>query len=102
MMLWSRRKRIGVALGALLLAGLGWFFWPFVAGPDQMQNFCRSLAAGTSVAQVHAQAAHDGYRVSSIIDGRAFVHDPKSFGRFNCKLEFGSDGLVSSVYSFND
>jgi hypothetical protein len=102
MMISSRRKRIGVVFGILLLAGLGWFYWPFAAGPGQMQSFCSSLAAGASVAQVQAQAAQHGYRVSSLVDNRAFVHDSGSFGRFICNLEFGSEGLVSSVYSFND
>ncbi len=97
-----RRKRIGVVLGLLLLAGLGWVVWPFIAGPGQMQSFCSSLAAGTSVAQAQAQAAQHGYRVSSLIEGRAFVHEPRSFGRFTCDLRFGPNGLVSSVYSFND
>lgn len=67
-----------------------------------MQSFCSSLAVGASVAQVQAQAAQHGYRVSSLIEGRAFVHEPRSFGRFTCDLRFGSNGLVSSVYSFND
>jgi hypothetical protein len=97
-----RRKRIGVVLGLLLLAGLGWVVWPFMAGPGQMQSFCSSLVVGTSVAQVQAQAGQHGYRVSSLIEGRAFVHEPRSFGRFTCDLQFGPDGLVSSVYSFND
>lgn len=96
-----RRKRIGVVLG-LLLAGLGWVVWPFIAGPGHMQSFCSSLAVGTSVAQVQAQAAQHGYRVSSLIEGRAFVHEPSSFGRFTCGLQFGPDGLMSSAYSFND
>lgn len=97
-----RRKRIGVVFGVLLLAGLGWFFWPFVAGPGHMQSFCSSLSVGTSVAQVQTQAAQHGYRVSSLIEGRVFVYDPASFGRLTCNLEYGSDGLVLSVYSFND
>lgn len=97
-----RRKRIRVVLGLLLLAGLGWVVWPFIAGPGQMQSFCGSLTAGASVAQVQAQAAQHGYRVSSLIEGRAFVHEPRSFGRFTCDLQFGSEGLVSSVYFFND
>jgi len=98
----SRRKRIGVVLGLLLLAGLGWVVWPFIAGPGQMQSFCSSLAVGTSVAKVQAQAAQHGYRVSSFIEGRAFVHDPSSFGRFTCDVQYGPNGLVSSVYVFND
>jgi hypothetical protein len=98
----SRRRRLGVLLGVMLLAGLSWFFWPFVSGPGQMQTFCSSLEAGTSFAQVKEEAAQHGYRVSSLIEGRAFVHDSGSFGRFTCNLEFGSEGLVSSVYSFND
>jgi hypothetical protein len=102
MIISSRRKRIGVVFGVLLLAGLGWFFWPFVAGPGLMQSFCSSLEAGVSVAQVQAQAAQRGYRVSSLIEDRAFVHDTGSFGRFTCNLEFGSEGLVSSTYFFND
>jgi hypothetical protein len=97
-----RRKRIGVVLGLLLLAGLGWVIWPFVVGPGQMQSFCSSLAVNTSVAQVQSQAAQHGYRVSSLIEGRVFVHEPRSFGRFTCDVQFGSNGLVSSVYSFND
>ena len=102
MIISSRRKRIGAVLGVLLLAGLGLFFWPFIAGPGQMQNFCSSLAVGASVAQVRAQSAQHGYRVSSPIEGQVFVHDPKSYGRFTCNVEFGPDGLVSAIYSFND
>lgn len=97
-----RRKRIGVVFGLLLLAGLGWIIWPFMASPGQMRSFCSSLAAGNSVEQVQAQAAQHGYRVSSLIEGRAFIHEPRSFGRFTCDLQFGSDGLVSSVYLLND
>jgi len=102
MMTTSRRKRIGVVVGLLLLAGIGWIVWPFIASPGQMQSFCSSLAAGTSITQVEAQAAQHDYRISSLIEGRAFVHEPRSFGRFTCDLQFGPDGLVSSAYSFND
>lgn len=102
MIVLSRRKRIIVVFGVALIAVLGWFFWPFVAGPGQMESFCSSLEAGTSITQVQAQATQHGYRVSSLVDGRAFVHDSASFGRFTCNLEFGSEGLVSSRYSFND
>jgi hypothetical protein len=66
-----------------------------------MQNFCSSLEEGTSITQVQAHASRHGYRVSSLIESRAFVHDSGSFGRFTCNLEFGSDGLVSSAYFLN-
>lgn len=98
----STRKRIGVVLGLLLLTGLGWIVWPFIASPGQMEGFCNSLAMGTSIEQVQVQAAQHGYRVSSLNEGRAFVHESRSFGRFTCDLQFGPDGLASSVYSFND
>lgn len=102
MMTSSLRKRIGVVLGLLLVAGIGWIVWPFIASPSQMDRFCNSLAVGTSIEQVQAQAAQHGYRVSSLVEGRAFVHDSSSFGRFTCDVQFGPNGLVSSVYSFND
>ena len=98
----SRRKRIVMILGVLLLAGLGWLFWPFVAGPGQMQEFCGSLAAGTPLEQVQVEAAQHGYRMSPLQEGRAYVHDPGAFGRFTCTLQFGTAGLVSSVYALND
>lgn len=97
-----RRKRVFVVSGLLLLAGLGWVLGPFMASPRQIQSFCSSLATGTSVAEIQAQAAQHGYRVSSVIENRAFVHESRSFGRFTCELRFGPDGLVSSVYLFND
>lgn len=96
-----RRKRI-VVLGLVLLMGLAWVVWPFFTGADHMKRFCSALTTGTSVVQVQAQAKLQGYRVSPLVDGRAFVHDPRAFGRFTCDLQFGSDGLVSAVYSFND
>jgi len=98
----SLRRGIGIVLAVLVLAGIGWIVWPFMAGPDKMQNFCGSLTAGASVALVQAQAAQHGFRISSLIEGRAFIHEPSSFGRFTCNVQFDSNGLVSSEYVFND
>lgn len=98
----SHRKRIAIVSGMLLLAGLGWFFWPFVTGPGQMRNFCTSLPAGSSLEQIQTLAKEHKYRVSPLVEGRAYIHDPGSFGRFTCTLQFGTNGLGSSVYSFND
>jgi hypothetical protein len=98
----SPRKRILMGLGLLLLAGLSVVFWPYLASPSKIEDFCGSLASGASFAQVQAQAAQQGYRVSSLADNRAFVHEPGSFGRFTCHLRFASDKLVSSAYSVSD
>jgi hypothetical protein len=95
------RKRLNAMGGLLLLAGLGYAVWPFIFGRTEMQNFCAVLPVGTSLSQVQALAAAKGYRVSSLIDGEAFVHDPRSMGRFNCELHLGSTGLVSSPYADN-
>jgi hypothetical protein len=102
MTLTPRQKRIGVVLGLLLMAGIGWIVWPFIVSPSQIERFCNSLAVGTSIEQVQVQAAQHGYRVSSLIESRAYVHEPSSFGRFTCNLQFGPNGLMSSAYSFND
>ena len=67
-----------------------------------MERFCETLAVGSSPAQVRSQAEERGYRVSSLLEGRAIVHEPRSFGRFTCNLQFGPDGLVSSGYAFSD
>ncbi|MBD8874651.1 hypothetical protein [Rhodanobacter sp. DHB23] len=95
------RKRFNTVAGLLLLAGLGYMFWPFVFGRSQMQHFCTTLPIGASVFQVQALVAARGYKVSSLINGEAFVHDPRSMGRFNCVLHFDSKGLVSAPYADN-
>jgi hypothetical protein len=102
MTLSARRKRINTILGLVLLLGLGFVFLPFVRGRGEMQKFCSSLQPGTNLSQVQAQAAARGYRVTEPVEGRAFVHEIRSFGRFNCDLRFGSDGLSSSAYTDNN
>lgn len=101
MALSIRRKRINTVLGLLLLGGLGYMFWPFVVGRGQMQTFCASLPNGASLAQVQELVSARSYRVSSLIDGHAFVYDTRSMARFNCALQFGSKGLVSAPYADN-
>jgi hypothetical protein len=95
------RRRLNATGGLLLLVGLGYAVWPLIFGRTEMQNFCAVLPVGASFVQVQALAAGKGYRVSSLIDDKAFVHDPRSMGRFNCELHFGSRGLVSSPYADN-
>lgn len=83
-------------------SGAGWVAWQFLAGPGQMQSFCRSLDAGLPVAQVQAQAKRQGYRMSPLIDDHGFLYDSSSFGRVTCVVQFGPDGLQSSAYGEND
>lgn len=95
------RKHFNTVAGLLLLAGLGYMFWPFIFGRAQMQHFCTTLPVGASVSQVQAMVAARGYEVSSVIDGEAFVYDQRSMGRFNCVLHFDDKGLVSAPYVDN-
>jgi hypothetical protein len=95
------RKRFNVVAGLLLLAGLGYMFWPFVVGRSQMHHFCATLPTGASVSQVQSLVAARGYKVSSPTGGEAFVHDPRSMGRFNCVLHFNAKGLASAPYADN-
>ena len=95
------RKCFKTVAGLLLLAGLSYIFWPFVFGRSQMQHFCTTLPIGASVSQVQALVVARGYKISSLINGEAFVHDPRSMGRFNCVLHFDSKRLVSAPYADN-
>jgi hypothetical protein len=61
-----------------------------------MHRFCSELATGASLAEVQSKAAVLGYEVSPLVDGRAIVEDPVSYGRRTCELEFDEHGLVSS------
>lgn len=101
-MVLTRRMRIGIVFGLLSLAVVSWVNWSFMTGSEQMQRFCASFTAGSSVAQIRAQAEQLGYRVSTPVDGRAFVHDSGSFGRFTCDLQFKSNRLMSATYLLND
>ncbi|MEB0029428.1 hypothetical protein QN372_01570 [Undibacterium sp. RTI2.1] len=42
-----------------------------------MQTFCASLPNGASLAQVQELVSARGYRVTSLIDGHAFVYDTR-------------------------
>jgi hypothetical protein len=98
----ARGKRIILVVGLALLAGLAWVVWPFIVGPGQMQTFCGSLEVGSSMKQIQTLAEQHGFRISVPSDGRVFVYDSSSFGRFTCDLQFKSDSLVSAIYSLND
>jgi hypothetical protein len=67
-----------------------------------MQRFCRELPAGTSIAEVQKRAADSGYDISAVVDGRATVHEARSFGRLMCDLQYGESGLVSAKFNSGD
>lgn len=64
-------------------------FWPRAFGIHtgmrlkQARTLCPGViqrpARPGVYAQVQAQAAQQGYRISSLAEGRAFVHEPRSF-----------------------
>ena len=68
-----------------------------------MKSFCTSLSNGLSIAQVESLAAQNGYRLSRLSkEQRAFVHEPRSMGRFICDVEFREERLVSAKYVLKD
>jgi len=68
-----------------------------------MESFCRTLPTGSSFAKVVSLASQNGYRVSHLSkEQRAFVHEPRSMGRFICSLQFREEHLVSAKYVLND
>ncbi len=100
----TKRKTLSVIMGALFLGALFYFaVWPFVVGGSNMQAFCRSLAKDTLLPKVRDIVQQTRYRMSSTDkEGRAFIHDPRSFGRFICEVQFKDERLISARYQHND
>lgn len=100
----SRRKAIFGFLGIALLSAFFYIgLWPFIVGGSRMESFCNSLSNGLSAAEVANLAAQKGYRLSrSSKEQRAFVHEPRSMGRFLCDLEFREERLAAAEYVLND
>lgn len=92
----SMRRWMFVAMAVLMLGGVAFGFWPFVASAQRMQGFCEALTAGTPIGDVQAQAATRGYEVSALAEGRVLVQDPRLAGRRTCDVRFGAQGLQSS------
>ena len=85
----KRRHWIYAAIGVLLLLVNLYAFWPFVEANREMDRFCAGLPAGTTLDQLHALAAGQGYEVRTESGGQAVVEDPRSMGRRSCTLQFG-------------
>jgi hypothetical protein len=86
-------------LGAFVYVGI----WPFIVGGSHMESFCGALPGGLSAAEVKERALQQDLRLVYVPnEPRAFIHDPRSMGRFICKLEFRDEHLVSAKYFFND
>lgn len=99
----TKRKTLSIIAGTLMAGALLYFaVWPFVGG-GTMQAFCRSLVQGTLTSGVSAAVRHARYRMSPTDkQGLAFIHDPRSYGRFICEVQFREDRLVSAQYQQND
>jgi len=100
----AKRKNLALTLGALLLAGLFYFaVWPFITGGRDMQAHCQAQRPGATLAEVQDSVRQQGYRITGPDkDGRALIHDPRSFGRFLCAAQFAGERLVSASYLGND
>lgn len=92
----SMRRWMFVGMAVLMLGGIAFGFGPFVLAAQRMNGFCESLANGTPVAEVQAQAASRGYAVSGPAEGQILVQDRRLAGRRICDIRFGAQGLQSS------
>lgn len=96
------RRLLNVIGGFLLLGFIGYTVWPFLAGPGQMSNFCQSLVIGSSLDEIQAQVAKNGYRLRIDEKGAGPIFDPRSMGRFICQVEFIQGRLTTARYLHND
>lgn len=100
----TKPKRAWLIFGVAVLAGFFYLgIWPFLVGGGKMQAFCESLAKDSSPGEVRAAAGRHGYGMSGPHqEGRAFIHDSASLGRFICDVQFDQERLVSTRYLYND
>lgn len=99
-----KRKNLIAGIGGLLLVGVVYFaVWPFIAGGRDMQAWCEAQSPGATLVEVQDSVRRQGYRITSPDkDGRALIHDPRTFGRFLCAAQFAGERLVSATYQGND
>ncbi len=90
------RLRISVfgGMALFMLGGVVLAFWPFFSANRQLQVFCSDQTAGTTLAQVQAQAAERGYLLAPAASGVVLVDDPQGFGRRQCMLALDAQGRV--------
>ena len=97
----TKRKTIRYILGVAILGGvfhLG--AWPFVIGGRNMQAFCDRLIADVPLSRVRELAVQNGYRMTEPgKEGRALIHDSRSFGRFICEVQFKGEALELGALS---
>ncbi len=88
----SRKLNI-IGLVVFMVIGTIFAFSPFAIATWKMHSFCRELPAGASYADIQSRAQARGYVVTPLVDGKARVDDPPSYGRRACELTFGERGL---------
>jgi hypothetical protein len=100
----TKRKTLSIVVGCLLVGVFLYIAaWPFVVGESNMRALCKSLAKDMLVSEVRDIVQRNQCRISSPDKaGRAFVHDPRSFGRFICEVQFKDERLMSARYQQND
>lgn len=68
-----------------------------------MRALCKSLATDMPISQVRDIVQRNQCRIASPDrTGRALIHDPRSFGRFICEVEFKDERVASARYRQND
>jgi len=92
----SVRTWIYLALGAVLVVGNLYAFWPFFAADKRMQAFCAQMPVGTPFLVLQARAVAEGYEVTLAPGAPARVEDPRSLGRRFCDLPVDGAGAVAA------
>ena len=67
----------------------------FAYYPKKMQEFCDSVAVGSSVTDITDQAEAKNFRVSDINkDGKLFIYDTKTMAKSTCFIDYTEAGRV--------
>ena len=95
-------KLIGQVLSILAVAAIGYVGWTFIHAEGRVGALCKQMTPGLSMDALRAFAKANDLGPQAVHTGTNYLMDGKSFGRFGCKVEVDSAGVVSSEFSKSD
>ena len=94
------RRVAAIAVGALILGGAMYYVQGFVTAETRIRAACAAISPGSTVDAARRVAASYGLAPPLTRTGINYVVDPRTFGRYGCRVEIGDGVVQSSTYNF--